>query len=72
MGARPDGGDVWDLSARVARAKRKAVRKPVLAQTRAASASLLVAAVAATVPATGGAQSKNRRAAAAQGDVKLQ
>ena len=63
--------NVWDLSARVARAKRKAVRKPVLAQTRAASASLLVAAVAATVPATGGAQSKNRRAAASQVDVKL-
>ena len=63
--------NVWDLSARVARAKRKAVRKPVLVQTRAASASLLVAAVAATVPATGGAQSKNRRAAAAQVDVKL-
>jgi len=63
--------NVWELSARVARAKRRAVRKPVLHQTRAASASLLVAAVAATVPATGGAQSKSRRAAAAQVDVQL-
>lgn len=63
--------NVWELSARVARAKRRAVRKPVLHQTRAASASLLVAAVAATVPATGGAQSKSRRATAAQVDVKL-
>jgi cell wall-associated NlpC family hydrolase len=63
--------DIWELSGALARAKRRAVHKPVLHQARAASASLLVAAVAASVPATGGAQSKARKGASAQVDVKL-
>jgi len=47
------------------------VRKPVLHQARAASASLLVAAVAASVPATGSAHAKSRKGAASQVEARL-
>jgi cell wall-associated NlpC family hydrolase len=63
--------DVWDLSAALARAKRRAVRKPVLHQARTASASLLLAAVAASVPATGSAHSKSRKGSSSHVDVRL-
>ena len=63
--------DVWELSAALARAKRRAVRKPVLHQARTASASLLLAAVAASVPATGGAYPKSRKGASSHVDVRL-
>jgi len=63
--------DVWRLSAALARAKRRAVRKPALHQARAASASLIVAAVAASVPATGGAHAKSRKGSASQVDLRL-
>ena len=63
--------DVWELSAALARAKRRAVRKPVLHQARTASASLLLAAVAASVPVTGSAYSKSRKGASSHVDVRL-
>lgn len=47
--------NVWDLSLACAKAKRRAADKGVLPQARVASASLVVAAVAALAPTHGGA-----------------
>jgi peptidoglycan hydrolase-like protein with peptidoglycan-binding domain len=64
--------DVWDLSLALARAKRRAAEKGLLPQARVASASLVVAAVAALAPTHGGAHSRGSAGAATtQVDAKL-
>jgi peptidoglycan DL-endopeptidase CwlO len=63
--------DLWELSAAVARARRRAAHRPVLDQARAASASLLVAAVAATAPAQTSAHSRASNGSAALVDSRL-
>jgi len=47
--------ELWDLSLVCARAKRRAAKKGTLPQARVASASLVVAAIAALAPTQGGA-----------------
>ena len=64
-------GELWDLSLVCARAKRRAADKGVLPQARVASASLVVAAVAALAPTQGGAHPRASSAGAAQTDAKL-
>ena len=64
--------NVWDLSLALARAKRRAAEKGVLPQARVASASLVVAAVAALAPTHGGAHSRGSSGTgAAQVETKL-
>jgi peptidoglycan hydrolase-like protein with peptidoglycan-binding domain len=63
--------ELWDLSLACARAKRLAAKKGLLPQARVASASLVVAAVAALAPAQGGAQAGASTAGAAQVDERL-
>ena len=57
-------GELWELSLACAQAKRRAraAQRGFLPQARAASASLVVAAVAAALPAPGGAHSRARSA----------
>ena len=57
-------GELWELSLACAQAKRRAraAQRGLLPQARAASASLVVAAVAAALPAPGGAHSRARSA----------
>jgi peptidoglycan hydrolase-like protein with peptidoglycan-binding domain len=62
--------DLWDLSHACARAKRRAVHKGFLPQARVASASLVVAAVAAVAPTQGGAQQRATSSGSAQVDVR--
>ena len=63
--------ELWDLSLACAEAKRRAAERGFLPQARVASASLVVAAVAATLPVQGGAHSRARSAGVAQVDEKL-
>ncbi|MDQ3865811.1 MAG: peptidoglycan-binding protein [Actinomycetota bacterium] len=63
--------DLWDLSLACARAKRRAARKGTLPQARVASASLVVAAIAAVAPSQGGAHSRASSERAAHADVEL-
>ncbi len=63
--------ELWDLSLACAHAKRRAARKGTLPQARVASASLVVAAIAAVAPSQGGAHSRASSARAAQADVDL-
>jgi hypothetical protein len=63
--------ELWDLSLACARAKRLAVEKGFLPQARVASASLVVAAVAALAPMQGGAHPRVSSAGAAQIDTRL-
>ena len=63
--------ELWDLSLACARAKRRAAEKGVLPQARVASASLVVAAVAALAPMQGGAHTKGSSAGTAQIDSRL-
>jgi peptidoglycan hydrolase-like protein with peptidoglycan-binding domain len=62
---------MWDLSLALARAKRRTADRGVLPQARVASASLVVAAVAALAPMQGGAHSRAAKTAAAQTTPKL-
>jgi peptidoglycan hydrolase-like protein with peptidoglycan-binding domain len=76
MLARASGRDLsdeelWDLSLACARAKRRAAEKGVLPQARVASASLVVAAVAALAPIQGAAQSRAGSPGAAEVDDRL-
>ncbi|MDQ3890988.1 MAG: peptidoglycan-binding protein [Actinomycetota bacterium] len=59
--------ELWSLSLACARAKRRAADKGVLPQARVASASLVVAAIAALAPSHGGAQA---RASSATGSAE--
>jgi hypothetical protein len=63
--------EVCDISLARARAKRRAADPGFLPQARVAGASLLVAAVAAAVPAQGGAHSRARSAGEARSHVEL-
>ena len=63
--------ELWDLSLACARAKRRAADKGLLPQARVASASLVVAAVAALAPTHGGAHPRASSAGAAQVDDRL-
>ena len=63
--------ELWDLSLACARAKRRAAEKGLLPQARVASASLVVAAVAALAPTQGGAHQRASSAGAAQIDGRL-
>ncbi len=63
--------DVWDLSLACARARRRAADKGVLPQARLASASLVVAAVAALAPTQGAAHPRAAKARAAEIETKL-
>jgi peptidoglycan hydrolase-like protein with peptidoglycan-binding domain len=64
-------GELWDLSLACARAKRLAAEKGLLPQARVASASLVVAAVAAVAPTQGGAHPRASSAGSAQIDQRL-
>jgi cell wall-associated NlpC family hydrolase len=63
--------ELWDLSLACARAKRRAAKKGTLPQARVASASLVVAAIAALAPTQGGAHSRASSARAAHTDLEL-
>jgi peptidoglycan hydrolase-like protein with peptidoglycan-binding domain len=63
--------ELWDLSLACARARRLAAEKGFLPQARVASASLIVAAVAALAPTQGGAHPRASSAGAAQIDARL-
>jgi Putative peptidoglycan binding domain len=63
--------EIWELSLACARAKRLAARRGVLPQARVASASLVVAAVAALAPAQGGAHPRASTPGAGQVDERL-
>ena len=63
--------DLRDLSLACVRARRRAAKKGVLPQARVASASLVVAAVAALAPTQGGAHSRASPAGAAQTEGRL-
>ena len=63
--------DVWDLSLACARAKRRAAEKGVLPQARVASASLVVAAVAALAPTHGGAHPRASSGGTSLVDIAL-
>jgi peptidoglycan hydrolase-like protein with peptidoglycan-binding domain len=62
---------MWDLSLALARVKRRTADRGVLPQARVASASLVVAAVAALAPMQGGAHSREAKTATAQTTAKL-
>jgi peptidoglycan hydrolase-like protein with peptidoglycan-binding domain len=64
-------GELWDFSLAYARAKRLAADKGFLPQARVASASLVVAAVAALAPTQGGAHPRASSAGAAEIDSRL-
>jgi cell wall-associated NlpC family hydrolase len=63
--------ELWDFSQACAQAKRRAAERGFLPQARVASASLVVAAVAAALPVQGGAHSRARSAGVTQVDEKL-
>ena len=63
--------EVWDISQTRARAKRLAAEPGTLPQARVASAALVVAAVAAALPAPGGAHGRARGSGAAEVRVEL-
>ena len=63
--------EIWDLSLACARAKRAAAEKGLLQQARAASAPLVVAAVAALAPTQGGAHPRAPSTRAAHTDAVL-
>ncbi len=63
--------ELWDLSLACAQARRRAARKGTLPQARVASASLVVAAIAAIAPTHGGAQSRASQTRAAHTDNDL-
>jgi peptidoglycan hydrolase-like protein with peptidoglycan-binding domain len=63
--------EIWDMSLACARAKRLAAEKGLLQQARAASAPLVVAAVAGLAAAQGSAHPRSGRAETAQTDRKL-
>jgi len=65
------GVELWELSLGLAQAKRRAAEKGVLPQARVASASLVVAAVAALAPIQVGAHPRASSAGAAQSATKL-
>jgi cell wall-associated NlpC family hydrolase len=72
-GARRDLTDpeLWDISQARAVWKRKAAEPRTLPQARKASATLVVAAVAAALPVSGGAQSRAKGSAAAEVRAEL-
>ena len=63
--------EVWDISQTRARAKRLAAEPGTLPQARVASAALVVAAVAAALPVSGGAHGRARTSGAAEVRVEL-
>ena len=63
--------EVWDISQTRARAKRLAAEPGTLPQARVAGAALVVAAVAAALPAPGGAHGRARGSGAAEVRVEL-
>jgi peptidoglycan DL-endopeptidase CwlO len=63
--------ELWDVSQARAVWKRKAAEPRTLPQARKASATLVVAAVAAAVPVSGGAQSRAKSSGAAEVRVQL-
>ena len=63
--------ELWDLSGALARARRRAAAKPVLTQARTAGASLVVAAIAASVPLQSSAHTRSSRSAASAVDTRL-
>jgi peptidoglycan DL-endopeptidase CwlO len=63
--------ELWSFSLAVAQAKRRAAEKGVLPQARLAGASLVVAAVAAALPAPGGAHMRARSNGVTQEHVTL-
>jgi cell wall-associated NlpC family hydrolase len=63
--------EVWDISQARAVWKRKAAEPGTLPQARKASATLVIAAVAAALPVSGGAQSRAKASAAAEVRVQL-
>jgi cell wall-associated NlpC family hydrolase len=63
--------EVWDVSQARAVWKRKAAEPGTLPQARKASATLIIAAVAAALPVSGGAQSRAKGSGAAEVRVEL-
>jgi peptidoglycan DL-endopeptidase CwlO len=63
--------ELWDFSLACARAKRRAAERGFLPQARVAGASLVVAAVAAALPAQGGTHSRAKGSAVARAQVEL-
>ena len=63
--------ELWSYSQAIAEAKRRAAEKGVLPQARLAGASLVVAAVAAALPAPGGAHMRARSNGVAQEHASL-
>jgi cell wall-associated NlpC family hydrolase len=63
--------ELWSYSQAIAEAKRRAAEKGVLPQARLAGASLVVAAVAAALPAPGGALARARSNGVTQEQVSL-
>ena len=63
--------ELWDISQSWARAKRLAAEPGMLPQARVAGATLVVAAVAAALPAPGGAHHRARASGAAEVRVEL-
>jgi peptidoglycan hydrolase-like protein with peptidoglycan-binding domain len=63
--------ELWDFSLACAQAKRRAAEPGLLPQARVAGASLLIAAVAAAVPAQSGASSRARNAGATRAHVEV-
>jgi peptidoglycan DL-endopeptidase CwlO len=63
--------ELWSYSQAIAEAKRRAAEKGVLPQARLAGASLVVAAVAAALPAPGGALARARSNGVTQEHVSL-
>jgi cell wall-associated NlpC family hydrolase len=63
--------DLWELSLACAQAKRRAAEPGFLPQARVAGASLVVAAVAAALPAPGGAHSRARSSTVTRAHIDL-
>jgi cell wall-associated NlpC family hydrolase len=63
--------EVWDMSLACAQAKRRAAEPGSLPRARVAGASLIVAAVAAALPAPGGAHSRARSSTVTRAHVEL-